>query len=253
MKQLAFLGALVGCGDSIALHSGTDAAAGSDGASDASAIAAQTICGQPQATTAPASIMIHASVSSFPGVIIDSAIVEAFRAGDNTPIASTTLPQSALASYAFDLPVATSGVPFTGYLRASIGYSMLDGYWYPASGLTSDLATDYDVLQIVEPWVTYHYTHQVHDPSLGIVHTMYTDCAGDGVYGATVTVSPPVVVYYQSNSSPSTTPSAMTYSAAFYAPPGTYTITVTSPGILWRSTTIEVFANSWNNVEIKPL
>jgi hypothetical protein len=253
MKRLAFLVVLGGCGDSIALHSVGDAGTAGDASSDATVLLAQTICGQPEPTVAPSAIEIHAAVSSYYDFIIDSATVDAFRAGDSTPLASTTLPNDSLSSYAFDLSVPTNGVPFRGYLRARIGHDLLDGYWYPAAAFASDF-TSYDyTLALVLPWVPYHLSNQVHDPMLGVVLANYTDCAGKGVYGATVTVSPPVVVYYQSSNDPTTTPNAMTYGASFSASPGTYTITVSSPGILWRTTTIEVFANSWNNVEIKPL
>src|SRR5688572_13439041 len=177
MIALAFSG--VGCGDSIALHSTPDASPSIDVAADVNVIAAQTICGQPEQTSAPPAITIATGIGSYPEVIIDSTIVEVFRAGDAAPIATTGVTQHASSTASFSVTVGTNGSPLVGYVRARLGYTYLDGYWFPQSPLAADVSAP-DALQLVRRNSDhdFHYAGGPLEPNHSLVVPNYTDCNG---------------------------------------------------------------------------
>lgn len=261
MKSLAisFIAAATilasGCGEpGSSHHLAPDASSYADAAVDA-ALQPETVCGQALPTSAPSLISIAGYVSAHPDVVVAGTIVEIWSAGATAPMATQTIGHDG----AFSIDVTTAGAPVDGYVRASIHPSYLDGYWYPSSPFASTTE-----LSGAVPLIGHHYGsgafyYQAPDPTRGWIFVMPSDCNGEPVLGATVSVSAMTngtVVRYAAGGGDnwSTSPDPTSSGAIIDTPPGPITITITppNPSLAMRTTRIDVRANMLAVVEIVP-
>jgi hypothetical protein len=235
----AVLVLVLGCSDPSAAHLAPDSIVTSD-----SAGAATTSCGAPIPTTAPSTITLRSSLDTYPDrVAFHAATVEAYRFGDSAPIASVVVDDVDYSGgEAFTLTIPTNGVPFNGYLRASIGFAgYLDAYWFPETVLAADTER-YDDLIFVEKRQAWSVIEGVPDAHRGIVNVYALDCDGHDVMPM-ITATSPAIAH-----------EPFEYGwTVIERDEGATTITVSSPTMQWPARTIDVRGNMWAVMLVLPL
>jgi hypothetical protein len=200
-----------------------------------------TIAPDPVPVTGKAYTIVGASLGPLEG-----AKVEAYRDGANPVLANTMT----AADGTFTVDVPTGGVPIPAHLKFSKAL-YLDSYFYPATPLagTVDPATlvvnqgGYDLLATIA---------QAQNPdNVGGMGIVLSDCNGDYIAGATVTVQQNGAnvgtIRYTTNSLPdkaATQTDASGYVLVFNVPPGDVTIGASVGGMTLRSHAVVVAAHA---------
>ncbi len=140
---------------------------------------------------APAASMVMVSgvaqtVETTSTVPLAGATIEAFARAGGTPLATTT----SAADGTYSLTLATSGTAIDGYLKGTSA-GRIDTYLYPPAPLAAD-TTDATMLIVNQQTFGLLATlgGVTQDPAKGFIAMVVRDAAGDGVAGATVTVTP---------------------------------------------------------------
>lgn len=151
--------------------------------------------GQPNPTTAPATISISGSTDEISATgysPVSGATVDLFLAGGITPV-GTTMSTGIDATWAFN-DIATSGIALDGFLRATFpAGNRKTVFVYPPRPIFEDNANvvvatvSQDLIDLV---INPALADPDQDPALGGIGVLVTDCLGNPLAGAVVTTSP---------------------------------------------------------------
>lgn len=221
-------------------------AAGSDGAVPMIDAGLTAVC--PIGTTAPDPITITGKAihaTNLGGV--PNVAVEAQTSLGGAPIATATSDSTGK----FTLSVPTGGVPHAFYFRlrdTADGY--LDSVSIPAqatdkdaTGLAGFLGTPSDMQNGI-----YNPKNLTVDPAAGSIFVRVTDCAGNGIGGATISVTGAAAILY---SGPLDLPNAtatktgpLGYAWALNVPAGTVQLAAAASGKTFVAHPVEILPNS---------
>jgi hypothetical protein len=247
MKSIAILLLLAACEININQQepgSIPDAAGGGDAVHTP---ADEYLCGNPLPTTAPPSLRIEGKVQPISGSTSAGVVVEAWRRGGTSPLATSTAQAGT-----FTLMLNTSSKPVDGYLHtAHTGY--MDTYAFPPAPFV-ETRTDI-LLGLIEP--SFFGSLGPQQPNTGIVVIGMGDCDMESpVTGATISVHPAgnsTVHYLGDDGMYQNAPDVTTYAAVVSnVPAGPITIATENGSRLLRTGYAIAFANSWTTVELLP-
>ncbi|KAB2897838.1 MAG: hypothetical protein F9K40_12220 [Kofleriaceae bacterium] len=162
-------------GASLAACGGDDGGDGDGGNVDAPPAATMlTVSGEAQ------------TVSGTSTEALEGATIEAYRNGSSTPLGTAT--SGADGTYAITL--TTDGTAIDGYLKGTSA-GLIDNYLYPPRPLAAD-RDNATILLISQSTLGLLGTlgGVTQDSAKGFVGVLVLDAAGNGVAGATVTISP---------------------------------------------------------------
>ncbi|HXM39283.1 MAG TPA: hypothetical protein VN908_11575 [Gemmatimonadales bacterium] len=153
--------------------------------------------------------IVQASVTS--PTPLAGALVEAFRTGNATALASMTTATDGK----FKLTIATGGTPLDGYVRVSKA-SYIDTYAYPPAPLVANFSQSLLVLTSLEFNALHNAAGVTHTAGTGSIAVLVTDCTGAAVTGATVSTVPAGTVRYSSGGLPSSSATVTASDGAAY-------------------------------------
>jgi hypothetical protein len=254
---------LIACGTPSTNHLGP-ADSGSHVTSDVTVDSSgDTVCGQPLPTSAPPVLSISGEIKPYPTALGGLAVtpVELWQEGASAPHTTAQSGDSNNGINQYAISVPTSGTPLRGYVRVDASLEFLDAYWFPATPLASDVIVPYSLQIVFRDARIWGFTDNLHleiaDQNVGYVEVLAMDCNGNSLVGASISVAPAgsekVRYCCDHHGEWTSAPTPRTAIAYIKTSPGPITITTTHPTIPMRTTRVDVRANMYAIVDVKPL
>ncbi len=210
--------------------------------------------GQPLPTTAPASIVIAgatASISASGTTPVAAVDVKAYPRAGGAALATATSSDTG----DFQLTVATGSAPLDGYVLATQA-TYLDTYLYPPAPLAADTDQARMLMVPTNLFPTLQAIAEVTQAAgKGVVGVVVSDCDGNPVAGATITVSSGDLRYNNSSGLP-TVDALVTavdgVALVFNVNVGPFTVTATAGGVTYRAHTFDVRADVVTTTAAQP-